>query len=270
MKVSTLTLRSPADRVLLKVLHVCPVYCRFCFRREVVGPGEGAMLAAEAIETALDYIAGRPEIWEVILTGGDPLMLSPRRMETIMRRLGSMSHVRIIRLHTRVPVADPARVTQELIAALQASGKTLYVALHANHARELGEEARRACTRLIDAGIAMVSQTVLLKGVNDHVEALGALMRAFVELRVKPYYLHHGDLAPGTGHFRLTLEEGQALVAGLRGRFSGLCQPTYVLDLPGGYGKVAAARSGVALNHDGSAQVEDFRGGIHLYPPSTP
>ena len=255
------------DRVLLKVLHVCPVYCRFCFRREVVGPGEGAMLPPGVVDNALDYVASHPEVWEVILTGGDPFMLSPRRLAGIMERLAAIDHVRIVRLHTRVPAVDPDRVGGDLIAALKASSKTVYVALHANHPRELGPGARAACARLIDAGIAMVSQTVLLRGVNDDAETLGALMRGFVEARVKPYYLHHGDLAPGTGHFRVSLAEGQALVAALRGRLSGLCQPTYVIDLPGGHGKATAARSGVVALSDSGAEIEDYKGGRHTYPP---
>ena len=255
------------DRVLLKVLHVCPVYCRFCFRREVVGPGVDAMLPDEAVERALDYVAARPEIWEVILTGGDPFMLSPRRMTAIMRRLAEIAHVRIVRLHTRVPVADPERVTVALIEALKASAKTLYVALHANHPRELTPAARAACGRLVEAGVALVSQTVLLKGVNDDVDTLGELMRAFVEARVKPYYLHHGDLAPGTSHFRVTLAEGQELVAALRGRLSGLCQPTYVLDLPDGHGKVLASRASYTALPGGAVEFTGFAGGKHVYPP---
>ena len=255
------------DRALLKLLHVCPVYCRFCFRRSVVGPGEAAMLPPDDVERALAYLAETPTIWEVILTGGDPLMLSPRRMRDVMLQLAAMPHVRIVRLHTRVPIADPERVTPALVEALGASGKTVYVGLHANHPRELAAKARAAIAMLDAAGIALVSQTVLLAGVNDDVETLTALMRALVEAKVRPYYLHHGDLAPGTGHFRVDLAHGRALVAALRGRVSGLCQPTYVVDLPGGYGKVAAARSDVVDLGDGRFAVADFRGGHHPYPP---
>lgn len=255
------------DRVLLKLLHVCPVYCRFCFRREVVGPGAEAVLPPDAVSRAFDYVTDHPEIWEVILTGGDPLMLSPRRMTAVMERLAAIDHVAVVRLHTRVPVVDPDRVAAPLVEALGRSGKALYVAVHANYARELTPAARAACTRLVAGGATLVSQSVLLRGVNDSVAALEALMRAFVEARVKPYYLHHGDLAPGTGHFRVPLAEGQALVAALRGRVSGLCQPTYVLDLPGGHGKVVAAHSSYRDLGDGSAAFEDFRGGTHVYPP---
>ncbi len=249
------------DRVLLKVTHACAVYCRFCFRRETVGP-QGGTLTPAALDAALAYIAGRPEIWEVILTGGDPLVLSARRLADLVRRLSAIAHVKVLRFHTRVPVADPAAVTPELAAALKSPTQAVYVALHANHPRELTPAARAACGRLVDAGLPMVSQTVLLRGVNDDPQVLGALMRAFVETRIKPYYLHHADLAPGTGHFRTGLTEGQGLMRALRGHYSGLCQPTYVLDVPDGHGKVPV---GPSYLEDGA--VADPWGGNHAYPP---
>ncbi|MBF9234053.1 lysine-2,3-aminomutase-like protein [Microvirga alba] len=255
------------DRVLLKAVHVCPVYCRFCFRREMVGPQGLGTLSSEAMDKAFAYIATHPEIWEVILTGGDPLVLSPRRLSEIMERLAAIDHVKIVRFHTRVPVVEPDRVNAELIAALKASGKTTYLALHANHPRELTEAARAASARLVDSGIVMLSQTVLLRGINDDPETLAALMRAFVETRIKPYYLHHPDLAPGTSHFRLSIAEGQALVAALRGRISGLCQPTYILDIPGGHGKAPLGLSAVTAREDGAYSVSDYRGQTHRYPP---
>ncbi len=255
------------DRVLLKAVHVCPVYCRFCFRRETVGPQGLGTLSAEALEGALAYIRARPEIWEVILTGGDPLVLSPRRLAEIMDGLGSIAHVKVVRIHTRVPVVEPSRIDDALVAALRAGGKTVYVALHANHPRELTQEARGACARLIAGGAALVSQTVLLRGVNDDPDTLAALMRAFVEARVKPYYLHHPDLAPGTGHFRLGIEEGQAIVAELRRRVSGLCQPAYVLDIPGGHGKIPVDPQTARPIGEGRFTLVDRRGGEHVYPP---
>jgi lysine 2,3-aminomutase len=254
------------DRVLLKAVHVCPVYCRFCFRREMVGPQGLGTLAPAALEAALSYIAEHEEIWEVILTGGDPLVMSPRRLGEIGRALAAMPHVKVVRFHTRVPVVEPERIDAALIAALKQSGKTIYVAVHANHPRELSEATRAAVARLVDAGIAMISQSVLLKGINDDADVLAELMRGFVEMRVRPYYLHHPDLAPGTSHFRVTIEEGQKLVAGLRGRISGLCQPTYILDIPGGYGKTPVAAAMVS-GGDGCYTVRDFRGGEHAYPP---
>jgi len=255
------------DRVLLKAVHVCPVYCRFCFRREMVGPQGLGTLDSEAMSAAFAYIRDHHEIWEVILTGGDPLILSPRRLEEILRQLALIDHVKIVRFHTRVPVVDPSKIDAALIAALRASGKSVYVALHANHPRELTDEARAACARLIDAGVVMVSQSVLLKGVNDDPAVLTELMKAFVETRVKPYYLHHPDLAPGTSHFRLTIEEGQRIVAALRGRISGLCQPTYILDIPGGHGKAVIAEQSIRAIGEGCYSVSDYRGTEHLYPP---
>ena len=184
------------DRVLLKLASVCAVYCRFCFRRETVGQGEAALGRVE-LAAALDYIRAHEAIWEVVLTGGDPLTLSPRRIAEATLALAAIPHVKVLRWHTRLPVAAPERVTGALVEALAGGhDKTIYVALHANHPRELTPEVRAACQRLIDRGVAMVSQSVLLKGVNDDVETLAALMRGLVEARVKPYYLHHGDLAP--------------------------------------------------------------------------
>jgi lysine 2,3-aminomutase len=176
--------------------------------------------------------------------------------------------VRIVRFHSRVPVVEPERVDDKLIAALKASGKTTYVAMHANHPRELTTAARAAAGRLVDAGVVMLSQSVLLRGINDDADVLAELMRGFVEMRVRPYYLHHPDLAPGTAHFRVSLAEGQELVKALRGRVSGLCQPTYVLDIPGGYGKAPIAAGNVEATGDGTYAVSDWRGGVHVYPPA--
>jgi lysine 2,3-aminomutase len=259
------------DRVLLKLNTVCAVYCRFCFRREMVGPGKAKAFPAAALKRALDYIRADRNIWEVILTGGDPLVLSPRRLRAVMKALSGIAHVKIVRIHTRVPVAEAKRVTVELIRALKAKGKAIYVAVHVNHARELTPAARAACARLADSGIPLVGQTVLLKGVNDTPQAMSELMRACVECRIKPYYLHHGDLAPGTSHLRTDIASGQALMRSLRGRLSGLCQPSYVLDIPGGYGKspvgpvyLECAR----VNGRDHYVVEDFNGGRHAYPPT--
>ena len=225
-----------ADRCLLKVTHVCPVYCRFCFRREMVGPGRAAPMTAEKLEAAFEYIEAHPALWEVILTGGDPFMLSARRAQSITARLAAIPHVQVIRWHTRMPVADPSRVTPAFVAALKCD-KAVYVAVHANHPRELSEEARLAIALLVDAGIPVLSQTVLLKGVNDDVETLAALMRAFVAARVKPYYLHDLDPAPGTNHFRVDVATGRDLVAALRARVSGLAVPVFVRDDPEGESK---------------------------------
>ena len=252
------------DRVLLKLVSVCAVYCRFCFRRETVGPGVAGLDEA-GFARALDYIAARPEIWEVVLTGGDPLALSPRRLATVSRALATIPHVKVLRWHTRMPVAAPERVGPALARALtEGHEKTVYVALHANHPRELTAEARAACRRLIEHGVAMVSQSVLLRGVNDDADTLEALMRAFVEMRVKPYYLHHADLAPGTAHLRTSIAVGQALMRELRRRLSGLALPAYMLDIPA-RGKIPIGPAYIETGVDGAYQLEDPAGETAAY-----
>jgi lysine 2,3-aminomutase len=226
--------RYPA-RVLLKPTHACPVYCRFCFRREQVGPG-GESLSPAELQAALDYVRARPEIREVVISGGDPLILSP------------------------LPLVDPARIDDAMVAAL-ATPKALFVVLHANHAREFAPDGRDACARLVAAGIPLLGQSVLLRGVNDDVATLEALLRAFLAVRAKPYYLHHLDPAPGTSQIRVPISEGQALMRALRGRVSGLAQPTYVVDIPGGHGKVPVGPSW--LDADG---LRDPSGGLHAPP----
>jgi lysine 2,3-aminomutase len=253
------------DRLLLTATHACAVYCRFCFRREVVGPGGAGGLTAAELDAALAYIAGHPEVWEVILTGGDPLVMSPRRIEDLVRRIADIPQVRILRVHTRLPVADPERVSDALVSALSGSRLRLAVGVHVNHARELTPAADAALARLAGAGALLLSQTVLLKGINDRVEVLGDLMRALVERGVRPYYLHHPDPAPGTARFRVSITEGQALVRGLRGRYSGLCQPSYVLDIPGGFGKVPAGPAWIEPAGTGLAATDPW-GGTHVLP----
>jgi len=244
------------DRVLLKATQVCPVYCRFCFRRESVGANA-------------ERIAAHPEIWEVIVSGGDPLVLSDSRLQSLLGGLGRSKHVRVVRFHSRVPVVNPVRITRSLTEILRATDKAVYVAVHANHANEFGNAAREAIAGLADAGVPLLSQSVLLAGVNDNELALAELMRTFVELRITPYYLHQLDLAPGTEHFRVPIARGQQLLRTLRGTYSGLCQPSYVIDLPGGFGKVGIGPSYVTPSADGAAvEIEDINGRQHRYPPS--
>jgi lysine 2,3-aminomutase len=249
------------DRVLLTPLLTCPVYCRFCFRREVVGDG---LLGAAELEAALKYIRDHTEIWEVILSGGDPLILSPRRLAQIIDVLDEIDHVAVIRIHTRVPVVDPKRVTSSLISAIKRQ-TPVFIVLHCNHAEELISKAERAIGALVDEGLPMLSQSVLLKGINDNSESIANLMKKLVRCRVKPYYLHHGDKAQGTSHFRTTIARGQAIVAKLRGRLSGLCQPAYMLDIPGGHGKVPAAEGYIHAEKDGGWIVKDWQGNTHKY-----
>jgi lysine 2,3-aminomutase len=252
------------DRVLLKPSLVCPVYCRYCFRREEIG-ARGAVLGRAALERAFAYIRARSEIWEVIVTGGDPFLLSPRRIAAIVGALDRIDHVQVIRFHTRVPVVAPRRVSAAMVAAL-AAASAVYVVIHANHPRELTAPTKAAVASLVGAGIPVLSQSVLLRGVNDDAAVLEELFRTLVAMRVKPYYLHHPDLARGTARFRGDIADGQKLMRELRRRASGLCQPTYVLDIPGGYGKVPVGPSWID-GGPGGWVVEDRSGTRHPYPP---
>lgn len=251
------------DRALLMPVNVCAIYCRFCFRRENVGPGQKMLKPAE-MKAALDYIRAHPEIAEVILSGGDPLILGAARLKELLKEIESIPHVQTVRIHTRIPVADPPRMTDALCDALRTE-KPLYILLHVNHAQEISPVVTTALAKLRRTGCILLSQSVLLRGVNDDADALEALFRRLTALGVKPYYIHHPDKAPGTSHFRLPLKEGLALMRALRGRLSGLCLPTYMLDIPGGHGKVPVDSSFVKENPDGTYTVTDFRGKTHLY-----
>jgi lysine 2,3-aminomutase len=224
------------DRALLKPLLACPVYCRFCFRREQVGPDGGGLTETE-LDAACAYISGHAEITEVILTGGDPLILSPRRLSAILAQLAAIPHVTLLRLHTRAPVADPALITDALADALDIA-TPLFIALHANHARELTQDVAMALKKLQRRGIPILGQTVLLAGVNDSEAELGDLFRAMLRMRIKPYYLHQLDAAPGTSRFHVPVERGRDIMRNLRGTISGTALPTYIHDQPGGLGKV--------------------------------
>jgi len=223
------------DRALLKPLLACPVYCRFCFRREAVGPDGGLLTEAE-LEAALDWFAATPAVREVILTGGDPLILSPRRLARILERLAALPHIETLRIHSRVPVADPGRVTPALAEALRLE-KPLYLCVHANAAAEFTPRAAAALSALHGAGIVLLGQSVLLRGVNNSAPALEALFRAMLRHRMKPYYLHQLDPAPGTARFHVPEAEGLSMLARLRGRLTGLAWPSYVQERPAGGGK---------------------------------
>lgn len=223
------------DRALLKPLLACPVYCRFCFRREKVGPDGGLLTEAE-LQDALAWFEGNTAIREVILTGGDPLMLSARRLGEILGRLAGMAHIESLRIHTRVPVADPARITAALACAMQ-QAKPVFIAVHANHAREFTPDAARALASLAEAGVPLLGQTVLLRGVNDDAPAMEALLRAMIRNRIKPYYLHSLDPAPGTARFQVSEADGLTLMAALRGRLPGHALPLFVRETPMGGGK---------------------------------
>ena len=225
------------DRVVWIVSAACAVYCRFCMRKRGVGCQD---MAPAPQQEALDYIASRPEIRDVILSGGDPLLLSDDRLDAILAALRRIPHVEIVRIGTRVPVTLPERVTAKL-ARLLKRHQPLYVNTHFNHPREITPHSARACARLADAGIPLGNQSVLLKGVNDDPQVMRALMQRLLAIRVRPYYIHQMDLVQGTAHFRTRVAQGVAVLDALRGHTSGLAVPHYVIDLPGGKGKVEVA-----------------------------
>jgi lysine 2,3-aminomutase len=253
------------DRALLKPLLVCPVYCRFCFRREHVGP-DGGLLSETQLKAAIAYLAAHPSIKEVILTGGDPLLLSPRRLTKIFAALDKIPHLDLLRIHTRVPIADPNLVTEALAATLNPE-KPLWLVVHANHATEFSDPALAALRRIQHQGIPILGQSVLLRGVNDSEQALEALFRTMLRARIKPYYLHQLDPAPGTARFHVPIEEGQRLLRALRGRIPGHALPTYILDIPGGHGKVPIGPTYLQAEN----RVRDNQGATHALadpPPS--
>ena len=224
------------DRALLKPLLACPVYCRFCFRREQVGP-DGGILTDAQLDAACAYLTAHKEIREIILTGGDPLILSPRRLSRILNQLSAIPHIEVLRIHTRAPIADPALVTDALADALDIE-TPLFIALHTNHASELTQPVQAALKKLQSRRIPILGQTVLLAGVNDSELALADLFRAMLRARIKPYYLHQLDAAPGTARFHVPPERGREILRNLRGKISGTALPTYIYDQPGGLGKI--------------------------------
>jgi lysine 2,3-aminomutase len=225
------------DRVVLLVSNLCPVYCRFCMRKRHVGTGDSPMGDAE-LNLALEYIAGKPAIRDVLLSGGDPLMLDDASLKLVLTGLKAINHVSIIRIGTRVPVTLPERITPQLCAMLKRF-HPLYINTHFNHPEEITEDSTRACSMLADSGIPLGNQTVILKGVNDDVETMRKLMTGLLDIRVKPYYLHQMDLVRGTAHFRTSVDKGLEIIRAMRGHMSGMAVPHYVIDLPGGKGKVA-------------------------------
>lgn len=224
------------DRALLLVSGQCGGYCRFCTRKNRVGTAALAF-SAEQIAAGIAYIAATPGIRDVILTGGDPLLLEDDRLEDILEQLHNIPHVEMLRIGSRVPVTLPERITPKLCRLL-AGFQPLYLNTHFNHPRELVAASIKACARLADAGIPLGNQTVLLRGVNDDAGVMIELCRGLLKMRVRPYYLHHLDQARGTAHFRVGVERGLEIIAAMRGRLSGLGIPQYVVDPPGGQGKV--------------------------------
>lgn len=253
------------DRALLIPKEDCLVTCRFCFRKWKL-PHEKTELTNEELEAALDYIRSDEKIWEVVLSGGEPLATSEEKLEYIIEELNAIEHIGVIRIHTRLPIVDPNLVTEKTIQLLK-KGKPVFIVIHCNNEKEITEDVKKCCALLVDSGIPLLSQTALLKGVNSTAEDLEKLFRKLINIRVKPYYLHHCDLVEGTGHFRTTIKEGQALMQQIRGRVSGICQPTYVLDIPNGYGKVPIGPNYVKFGAEDQMIVTDYEGVQHQYPP---
>lgn len=254
------------DRVLLQPTLTCPVYCRFCFRKEKIGAKAAKPLSDSQLDRIFDYLAAHEEVWEVILSGGDPLAMSPRRIGKILDGLEKIEHVRVVRFHSRVPVAAPGCVTDSLLEVLTNSTKSIVIVLHANHRNEFMDSAKKAIRKVRTSGITMLSQTVMLRGINDSVEDLSELMRTFVEHGVVPYYLHHLDRAPGTSHFHVPIAKAHRILRELRGHYSGLCQPTYVVDLPGGFGKSPIGPNYLEKTENAEGYVvTDYNGAKHPY-----
>jgi lysine 2,3-aminomutase len=237
------------DRVVLLVSNRCAVYCRFCMRKRHVGSGIDLPPEPSAIDQAVEYIRSHPAIQDVILSGGDPLMLDDESLRMILMRLRAISHVKIIRIGTRVPVTFPERITTELCSMLS-KFHPLYINTHFNHPTEITDTSAKACAMLADAGIPLGNQTVLLCGVNDDDAVMRKLMINLLEVRVRPYYIHQMDLIRGAAHFRTPVTRGLEIMRALRGHISGMAVPHYVIDLPNGKGKVALLPDAVEREGD--------------------
>jgi lysine 2,3-aminomutase len=253
------------NKALLKLVGTCPVYCRFCFRREMVGPVKGDTLTAHEIEAAIASIEATPDLREIIITGGDPLILSLERLHKLASRLGQITHLEKIRWHSRFPVASPNKVTDAMAEALAASGKLTRLALHINHPREFSPAVRTAIATLQKHKIEILSQTVLLAGVNADLGTLQELKNCFTATAMTPYYLHHPDLAKGTGHFRFSLHDGLALIRRWYQKNPDQPMPRYMLDLPGGFGKIDLLSDAVKALDDQTFDITDRHGRVHRY-----
>ena len=263
--VPNVTHRYP-DRVLFYVNYMCPIYCRFCTRKRKVGDPHS--IPDNNVETGLQYISEHPEIRDVIISGGDPLMLTDRKIDYIVGGLRAIKHIEIIRIGSRVPVTLPQRITPELCAIFK-KHHPFYINTHFNHPREITPETTKACGMLADAGIPLGNQTVLLKGVNDNPEVMAELMKKLLTIRVKPYYLYQADLVVGTDHFRTSVKKGLEIISALRGHISGLGVPHYVIDAPGGGGKIALLPDPIVSFDDEEIKLRNYEGDVYSYP-STP
>lgn len=261
--VARLTHRYP-DRVLVFPTYECAAYCRHCFRRRIVGSIDKSITEKE-INDIVNYIQNHKEIKEVIFTGGDPLMLADSKLKKMFSKVRTVSHVRILRIHTRVMVTLPQRITPKLTSLLR-SIKPLYLIVHINHVKEISSEFKRAVRCVADAGIPIFSQSVLLRGINDDVQSLKDLFYGLVEVGVKPYYLHHCDLARGISHFRTGVKEGVDLLKQLRGYISGICIPYYMVETTGGHGKVPVVYNYIRREQSTMIEIENYDGCIYKHP----
>lgn len=262
MPVPELVHRYP-DRVLLMVNNQCPIICRFCTRKRKIGfPG---IVTRETLRQGIDYIRNHPEIRDVILSGGDPLLVPDKELDRILGELRSIPHLEIIRIGTRVPGTLPQRITQDLCAILK-KHHPLYFNLHFNHPSEITPEVEKACNMLADAGIPLGSQTVLLEGVNDDALIMRDLMLKLLKIRVKPYYIYQADMTLGTDHFRTTVEKGLDIMKDLQGHISGMGVPYFVIDAPGGGGKVRLLPNMVLEHNEKEVVIKNYEGKVYRYP----
>jgi len=261
-QVLNVTHRYP-DRALFYVNYMCPIYCRFCTRKRKVG--DPYSIPNDNLELGLNYIRQHPEIRDVIISGGDPLMMTDRKIEQVVSSLRAIEHLEIIRIGSRVPVTLPQRITPELCQILKRY-HPFYINTHFNHPREVTAETEKACALLADAGIPLGNQTVLLRGVNDNTEVMKELMKKLLSIRVKPYYIYQADLVFGTDHFRTSVEKGLEIVSALRGHISGLGVPHYVIDAPNGGGKIAISPDPVISFNDKEVTLRNYEGNLYTYP----
>lgn len=263
--VKHLTHRYP-DRVLFTVTYTCAIYCRFCTRKRKVG--KNPVPPWHEMEAVFDYLRAHTEVRDVLLSGGDPLLLSDDQLDRILTELRAIPHIDIVRIGTKLPCVLPQRITPELVAVLRRH-HPLYINTHFNHPRELTPEAERACGLLADAGIPLGCQTVLMKGINDDVEIMKELMLGLLRIRVKPYYLYQADLVAGTSHFRTDIQTGLNIMKGLQGHITGFGVPTYIIDAPGGGGKMAVGPNSLLELNDDYAVLQNYEGKLFHYPAST-
>ena len=251
------------DRVLLLITDMCAMYCRHCTRRRFAGQCD-SHLSSQQVEAGIEYIRSHEQIRDVIISGGDPLLFSTDRLESILKKLRSIEHVEIIRIGTRIPVVLPQRIDDRLVKMLK-KYHPVWINTHFNHYREITPESAKACAMLADAGIPLGNQTVLLKGVNDCVHVMTKLVRKLLTIRVRPYYIYQCDLARGIEHFRTPISKGIEIIEGLRGHTSGLGVPTYVIDAPGGGGKIPMLPNYVISRSHNKIVLRNYEGKLYTY-----